>query len=616
MAPTDQLKFALEVYPADWRFPAGDSWIAGWIVPAVGQSITDVRVRLHHRVILGLFGLPHPAFAEASRGQTDAPGYGFSFFFEPHSEAKLLRIETRNGSGQWAEIFRTEISVPSKVAVPLVVRDLRPSLNQQLTALIKHQMRNPTRPWPALADDIVTAFVVETLDSHPNAPFVGELEEPREFGRLEYGRISITGWLGHPTTKIIRLAAVIDPQPATHLPYGLARLEISKSFPALGTHGNHAFVGELALPPDLAAPILLKIFAELDDGQKCLVFARRFGPKFAGTVEEMTPMVPAGTFTRAAWELFRAADRHSLSGSGIFQNAPALWAAFRSMPIYRSKMDQAHRSTAPLLRASESPSPDPAGKLSRKDDYRAGKVGGLPTWIEIGPADDMCVPDASHYFQVGREALALVQSAARLAGVGPITAILDLPSGYGRIARWFRTAYPGAQLTVSDTQQAAVTFCVERLGTAGVLATVDGSHWKLLPGPFDIIWCGSLLTHFDADEWVNHLHRFSERLAPNGVLVFTSHGLPALDKMQSGEKDHGLPAPEVGRMCAAATREGFGYAAYIDTPQYGISIAQPGWIRALIARETNLRVMEIRVAAWGQHQDVVACQRRDAPKMQ
>lgn len=613
MPPPDQLKFALEVYPADWRFPAGESWIAGWIVPGAGQIITDVRVRLHHRVILGLFGLPHPAFAEIARGQADAPGHGFSFFFEPQSAAKLLRIETRNSSGQWTEFFRTKISVAPKALVPAVVRDLRQSLSQQLTTLIKHQMRNPTRPWPALADDIVTAFVVETLDSHPNAPFVGELEEPREFGRLKHGRISITGWLGHSTTKIIRLTAVIDPLPATHLPHGLARPDILASFPALGAHGNYAFVGELALPPNLAAPILLKIFAELDDGQKSLVFARRFVPKFAGTVEEMTPMVPAWTFTRAVWELFRAANRHSLSGRGIFQNAPALWAAYRSMPIYRSKMNHAPRDTAPALRLNESPSPDPAGKLSRKDDYRAGTVGGLPTCIEIDPADDMCVPDASHYFQVGREALALVQGAARLAGVGPITAILDLPSGYGRIARWLRTAYPGAQLTVSDTQQAAVTFCVERLGTAGVLATVDGSHWRLLPGPFDIIWCGSLLTHFDADEWVNHLHRFSERLAPNGVLVFTAHGLPALDKMQSGEKDHGLPSKEICRLCAAATREGFGYAAYVDTPRYGISIAQPGWIRALIARETNLRVLEIRVAAWGQHQDVVVCQRRDAP---
>ena len=324
------------------------------------------------------------------------------------------------------------------------------------------------------------------------------------------------------------------------------------------------------------------------------------------------PMVSGFTFARAAWELLRSADRHDLVGTGLLQNARAVWSGYRSMPVYRSKKTPPLHEAAALTANHTPPRPDPAGTHSRKDDHHAGKVGGLPACIVIAPADDMCVPDASHYFQVGREALALVQDGATLASSGPIAAILDLPSGYGRIARWFRTAYPTAQLTVSDTQQEAVDFCSAQLGATGVLATVDGSHWKSLPGPYDIIWCGSLLTHFDSDEWINHLRRFAERMTPNGVLVFTSHGLPALDKMQSGEKNYGLPPADVGQLCSAATQSGFGYAAYPDTPAYGISVAQPGWIRELIARETSLRVLDIRVAAWGQHHDVVVCSRRNA----
>jgi len=228
----------------------------------------------------------------------------------------------------------------------------------------------------------------------------------------------------------------------------------------------------------------------------------------------------------------------------------------------------------------------------------------------IAPADDMCVPDAEQYFHIGREALLLVQQAVARSGNKQIDAILDLPGGFGRVARWFRTAYPAAQLTVCDTQGPGVAFCVEHLSATGVQAAVDGSHWDSLSGPYDIIWCGSLLTHFDRDQWIDHLRRFAERLTPHGVLVFTTHGLLALEKLNSGEKDYGLSPAKVARLRIAAWAEGFGYADYPDTPAYGISIAQPGWVSELIARETELHVLEYRAAAWDQHQDVVVCTRR------
>ena len=94
------------------------------------------------------------------------------------------------------------------------------------------------------------------------------------------------------------------------------------------------------------------------------------------------------------------------------------------------------------------------------------------------------------------------------------------------------------------------------------------------------------------------------------MLVFSSHGLLALDKLQSGEKDYGLPQAEITRLCADAVAEGFGYVDYPETPGYGISVSQPGWILELIARETALHILYIREAAWDQHQDIVVCSRR------
>jgi SAM-dependent methyltransferase len=222
----------------------------------------------------------------------------------------------------------------------------------------------------------------------------------------------------------------------------------------------------------------------------------------------------------------------------------------------------------------------------------------------------MSMPDASQYFRLGREALALVQQATARAGSGRIRAILDLPCGYGRVARWLHSAYPDAQLTVCDIQAPAVAFCVEQLAATGVVATVDGRHWPSLPGAYDIIWCGSLLTHLNRDQWVGHLWRFAERLAPRGVLVFTTHGLRALEWLQSGEKDYGLTPAEAAQLRRAALADGFGYVDYPGTPEYGISVAQPGWIAELVARETDLHVLDLRTTGWDQHQDVVVCTRR------
>ena len=603
-------EFAVEVHPADWRFPAEKSWVAGWIRPEAGQAITDIRARLHHRVILGLFGLPHPAFTESNTGPPDSPGPGFSFLFAPHPGATLLRLEARDRSGRWMEFFRAKITAAPNATPPPSAPGLSQSLHGLATLLLRRRRRAPQRMWTDLAGELVAAFVAEPLNAHPNSPFIGALEEPHDIGRLRDGRISVTGWLAHPTAKIARLLAAIDPLPATSLPYGLVRQDVTRVFPTLSEQARSAFVGELALPTELTAPVLLKIFAELDNGGRQLVFARRFTPRFHGDTGEMPPLVTGFTFVRAIWALHRTAGQHALNRDGLIRAARTLWTNYRAVPAYRPKKRLPFPIRFPFLSKFGSTRRDRGVLSSSGGNSLTPVMNELPACTAIAATDDMCGPDAAQYFQIGREALLLVQEAGALARCERIDSILDLPCGYGRVARWLRTAYPTVRLTVSDLQPPGVAFCAEHLGAIGVPATIDGRHWSALPGPYDIIWCGSLLTHLARAQWVSHLQRFAERLSPQGVLVFTSHGLLALDRLQSGEKDYGLPPREVAELRIAAVAAGFGYVDYPDTPAYGISIAQPEWIRELIARETELHVIEIRESAWDQHQDVVVCIRR------
>ena len=595
-------QFAVEVHPPDWCFPAGKSWIAGWIRPEAGQVITDVRARIHHRVILGLSGLPHPAFAEKPREHQhpDPSGPGFSFHLAPQLGATLLRLEIRDPSGRWTEFFRTIISAAPDGPIDTPAPSLSESLRQLVPVLLKQRIHQPLRSWSNLADNLVAALVAEPLNAHPSPPFIGALEEPRDIGRRRNGCIPVTGWLAHRTAKIIRLLVVIDSRPVTTLPHGLVRQDITGVFPALRDQAGLAFVGEIALPVDFAAPVLLKLFAELDNGESHLVFTRRFTPQPHGDTGQMPPLVSGFTFASAIWALHRAAGRYALSRRGLIRAARSFWSSYQALPAYRPA--RAWREKAGLRSSS--------GAIRTAEVNQVVAPGGVPATTVIAPADDMLVRHVAQYFQIGREALALVQAACTLAGSGRVAAILDLPSGHGRVARWLRTAYPAAQLVVCDTQGSGVNFCIEHLGATGVQATVDGGHWDALTGPYDIIWCGSLLTHFGRDQWLTHLRRFAERLTPHGVLVFTTHGLLVLDKLQTGEKDYGLPEAEVTRLCAGAVAEGFGYADYPDSPDYGISVSHPAWIRALIAGETELQVLAIEESAWDQHQDVVVCARR------
>ena len=584
--------FSVEVHPPGWRFPAGKTWIAGWIQPAQGQLITDVRARIQDRVILGLGGLPHPAFPENPPGQPHVVGAGFSFLLAPQRGATLLRLEARNQSGHWTEFFRTPISAAADAIVHQPAPDLSSALGPLTTAFLRQRLYTPHRSRREMADELVAAFVSEPLDAHPNPPFVGALEEPHTFGRLRYGLVPVTGWLAHPTAKITRLSLIIDPLPVIDLPHGFARHDVASAFPALDGHENSAFVGEVALPMGLVAPVLLKIFSDLDNGEKHLVFARRFTPQLHGDSGDMPHLISRTDFIRAVWALHGAAGRHGLARRGMFTAARKIWAGYHARPAYGPPTLRSHSNRTPAA-ARLHPSTEPGLTL-------------------IDPADGMQVPDRAQYFVEGRDALALVQAAVAQAGTTTVNSILDLPCGFGRVGRWFRTAYPAAKLAACDTQLPGVEFCIEHLGAEGVQAELDGSHWTKLPGPYDIIWCGSLLTHFDRDQWVNHLHRFHERLTAHGVLVFTSHGLLSLEHLRSGEKNYGLSPAAVTHLREATVAAGFGYADYDDTPGYGISVAQPGWIRELVERETDLRVLAIHEAAWGQHQDVVVCVRRDS----
>ncbi len=350
-------QFDLEVHPPDWNFPAGKSWLAGWLWSTEGRLISDLRAWIDGRSFLAIHGLPKPGLDERFLQHPGPPYLGFTIQIDPHVGARLFRFEVRNENGIWRELYRTPITVAAEAGFYPRPKTLGGILPKQMNILLRLRAVYPERSWVMLADEIVSTALGEPLNSLPNPPFHGALEEPLALGWVRYGRISVTGWLAHRTAKIIRVTAMIDPLLEVSLLHGLNRTDIDNVFADLPGRETPAFLGLVDIPTASSKPVLLKIFAELDNGEKHLVFAQRFTPKILAGAELPLPPLSRFTYWAAIWALYRSATRHHLQKSAWSDLRPALrcaWDDYASEALSRRKQKPI---ATPLLSDSNSSGP-------------------------------------------------------------------------------------------------------------------------------------------------------------------------------------------------------------------------------------------------------------------
>ena len=325
-------QFDVEVRPTDWHFPAGPSWIAGWIWPPSGRVVTDLRAWIDGRPFLGLWGLPKPGLDEKFLGRPGPPYSGFVLQVNPHAGATMLRLEARDQAGDWHEFSRVAIRVsPEAPPCPPLPR-LSDRLPELLLAFLRQHGQRPEHPLAAIGDQVVSASLGEPLDSLPNPPFHGALEEPKTLGRIRYGRLAVTGWLAHRSMKITRLSAIADALQESPLLHGLPRTDVGGVFADLPGRETAQFAGYVDLPSGLPAPVLLKVFAEMDNGERHLVFAQRFTPQVIAGAGAPLPPLSRRLFARALWALRGAASRHGLAlgGGALLDATRSAWAAWEA----------------------------------------------------------------------------------------------------------------------------------------------------------------------------------------------------------------------------------------------------------------------------------------------
>lgn len=219
----------------------------------------------------------------------------------------------------------------------------------------------------------------------------------------------------------------------------------------------------------------------------------------------------------------------------------------------------------------------------------------------------------AHYYRTGQSALKNIQAVLSYGGNRSPADILDLPCGHGRVLRYLKLAFPQAAITACDLDRSGVDFCAETFGVKGVYSKKDLTALQL-GQQYDLIWCGSLLTHLDQGAWADCLGFFEAHLKPEGHLVFTTHGRFVYERIKSrkyeyGGENYGLAEAALAPFLAVYETAGFSYLSYEHASDYGVSVASPGWVMQQIERFSDLKITAYIEKGWDNHQDVVACQK-------
>jgi SAM-dependent methyltransferase len=236
--------------------------------------------------------------------------------------------------------------------------------------------------------------------------------------------------------------------------------------------------------------------------------------------------------------------------------------------------------------------------LSRADQELLRRVAG-----RISDQDDMYDGDDAHYFTVGLSAIHCIDEALRAAGISNVNEILDLPCGYGRVLRFLGQRFPAARITACDLVPDRVRFCVEHLGAVPAYSSYDLNDLQL-ERQFDLIWCGSLITHLDPRRTLDLLAFFARHLAPRGLVICTTHGEFVADSILDSAEVYGLPLDRIRGLLSAYRQRGYGYRGYSNEARYGVSLTRPAWLRLQARATGDLHEVYFRARGWDDHQDV------------
>lgn len=221
--------------------------------------------------------------------------------------------------------------------------------------------------------------------------------------------------------------------------------------------------------------------------------------------------------------------------------------------------------------------------------------------------DGMYDGNGAHYYKVGLSAIHCIDEALRRAKLTAnskdLRTILDLPCGSGRVMRFLVQRFPEAEITACELEPGPVQFCVRAFGAEPAYSSANLDEVSL-SRTFDLIWCGSLVTHLNDHGIAALLKLFQRHLTTGGLLTFTTHGDFVHRRIPTQDFAYGLTAEQIDRIGSGYPKTGYGFEDYPGEKNYGVSLTSPDWIRARVRELGGLREVYFKERGWDNHQDV------------
>jgi trans-aconitate methyltransferase len=180
------------------------------------------------------------------------------------------------------------------------------------------------------------------------------------------------------------------------------------------------------------------------------------------------------------------------------------------------------------------------------------------------------------------------------------------------VTRHLRAFFPKARIVASDLYDEHLLFCREAFQIDCLLSQTNISEIDF-GEEFDLIFCGSLLTHLPEASFLDTIDLLGRSLTDSGIAVITLHGRYS-DHLQATMPNFYIADEYYEVAAESVQRTGFGYIDYsydflkalFDREEgYGIALVRPHWVLRLLEPRTDLRLLGYVERGWDNHQDVL-----------
>ena len=213
-------------------------------------------------------------------------------------------------------------------------------------------------------------------------------------------------------------------------------------------------------------------------------------------------------------------------------------------------------------------------------------------------------PDPDQYMLIGEDAINVVIKSLVASGLVDVRNVLDFPCGHGRVLRHLVKFFPNSNIVGCDIDTDGVDYCKDKFAITGRYSNQEFDIE--FENSFDLIWCGSLLTHLPEKYFEKAIDLMTRNLSDKGIVIATLHGRFSI------YLQHDLPQPIYMPMSLFEQVEkdynkcGFGYVEpYPQFDNYGFAITSPSYVMNSLTKRDDIRIHHFQERGWAGHQDVV-----------